>query len=79
MGERIPDDVWKQAEAVLKTMHGPRCDDIDALEAAARAILAERERCAKLVEGLSWDIHLSPDHIRARRPADYARAIRGES
>jgi hypothetical protein len=46
--EDIPDDVWKYAEAVEKVWRDlpPR----EAVEHHARAILAEREECAKVAD-----------------------------
>ncbi|TBW33579.1 hypothetical protein EYW49_20065 [Siculibacillus lacustris] len=44
----IPEDVMRAARAVAKGMFDP----ID-VEEIARAILAERERCAKIAEG--WE------------------------
>lgn len=51
----IPDDVMKAAyDAALDYRHDKACDPIhndDALQLAfARAILAERERCAKVAD-----------------------------
>jgi hypothetical protein len=42
----IPEDVWKAAWEAIYTAHNEKA----AVPAIARAILAERERCAKLVE-----------------------------
>lgn len=57
----IPSDVMKAAyDAALDYRHGKACDPIhndDSLQVAfARAILAERERCIEILEGLdSYD------------------------
>lgn len=48
---------------------------------AAALAKAEREgmRCAaEIVSGLSWQIDLSPDHVRARKPHEYGDAILAE-
>ena len=44
----IPQDIWTSVETL--PIHGDGFPDDDDLEAIARAILAERERCAKLCE-----------------------------
>jgi hypothetical protein len=49
----------------------------EALRAQLASIRDETlEEAAKRCEALSWHIDMSPDHIRSRRPEDYAAAIR---
>jgi hypothetical protein len=49
----------------------------EALRARLASIRDETlEEAAKRCEALSWHIDMSPDHIRSRRPEDYAAAIR---
>lgn len=77
----IPEHITQRA---IETARAYNRDWENGVEIIEQALLAaekrgreeERERCAKLCEGLSWQIDLSPDHVRARRPADYAAAIR---
>ena len=73
--EDIPQDVWDAAEAVETDINGP---DHSAYShaAIARAIMAERERCARLAvkQGAEWgslDAGVACD--------DLADQIRGQS
>jgi len=50
MSDEIPEDVMKAAEAVYESASHP-CPPSTAVEAIARAILAERNRCLGIIEG----------------------------
>lgn len=82
--ERIREEAQRIAELANECCYRMDGYEENIREQVEQALLAaekrgreeERERCAKLCEGLSWQIDLSPDHVRARRPADYAAVIR---
>lgn len=74
----IPQDVWQSAAAAMSAAlvrsYPPPAREIDPLEFIARAILAERERSAKIAEAF----FLNHTGSRASAPR-IAEAIRGQS
>ena len=71
--DKIPDEVMREAKELAW-----KCSSMELHEEAeeiARALMARDKRAAEIVASLSWQIDISPDHIRARKPGEYATAI----
>lgn len=50
----IPDDIMKAAAAIVNAMPHRMPSVSDVTDVIARAIAAERERCAKVADGYGW-------------------------
>lgn len=74
----IPQDVWDAAAKVdiPPAMSGPYNWRAVLREAIARAILAERERCAKIAEGFDRNRDWVPGSIFDRLYREVATSIR---
>lgn len=68
----IPEDVLEAAQAVVDDIN---LNDASAAPAIARAILAERERCARIAESMPTMVPASPAHVRGLKGSDVAEAI----
>lgn len=53
----IPEDVMALAEALRGRVFNAMHDDVRSREIIARAIMAERERCAKIADKLTFNAH----------------------
>lgn len=70
-GERIPDDLRATARDIVERIAKTHPWKIDAVLDIARALLAERERCAKIAES-----HINPLGTRSWDADGIAAAIR---
>ncbi|RWO22831.1 hypothetical protein [Mesorhizobium sp.] len=71
----IPDDIRATAESLVDPVVCS-CNYDRATAIIAEALMAERENCAKIAEGMPWQIDVSPDHVRGLKGSDVAAAIR---
>lgn len=86
MGERIPDDVMEAAREAVEAMPARAPFKSDVEIAIARAIMAERERCAKIAETRAEFFRQMTKYvdgpiarISAASADVIAKSIRGES
>jgi hypothetical protein len=84
MSETYPDDIMKAARAIAHVVFIAGPDQDDLADAIASALLAERERCAKIAlaqvpsrnvtMARSPSVHFDPSHVMARKIAALIRA-----
>lgn len=78
----IPQDIWDAAKAVLAQLDGTTPDrvggQVGSLSIVARAILAERERCAKVCEAAAEQF-LSPEYATGQPMSSFGERFACET
>ncbi len=82
-GKTIPEDILAAATAVEDEIMATDLRDLDTQLIIAKAIVAERERCASIVENFASGRGISTEAVKARKlPSQtsilMAQLIRGE-